>query len=489
MNTRIAGVLILALGLLAKPVLAEEITIVLGSEPTTLDPHAADDGGEKAVNDNVFETIMARDVEGNLELGIAAEEPTQVDDVTWEIKLRPDLTFHNGEPLDAEAVAYSVLRMIDPDLNSEQLSYFSTFSGAEAVDATTVHLTTSGPDPILPARLYYFMIVPPKASQADDFAQNPVGSGPYKFVSWDRGNTIRLEANPDYWNGAPEIDAVNYRFIEESGTRLSALLANEVDLITNLLPEFKERVPASASMRGLEHPIVLLNTDSGETADIRVRKALNLAIDKEALVAALFEGDATVEAGQLLGPTYFGFNPDVSAYPYDPEQAAALIKEAGAQGKEITLVGTSGRWLKDRELVEVVGGFWSAIGLEVDVQIYEFDEYLNRLFDKENRAEAIFVVSGNELLDADRSLSAYYASSGFGSSNTFPELEDWITSARTETDIDVRTSLYNDAVAFANEQATHAWLLNINNIWGMSERLQWTPRVDAKMFVNTMSLK
>ena len=146
-------------------------------------------------------------------------------------------------------------------------------------------------------------------------------------------------------------------------------------------------------------------------------------------------------------------------------------------------------WLKDRELVEVIGGFWSAIGLEVDVQIYEFDEYLKRLFDKENRAEAIFVVSGNELLDADRSLSAYYASSGFGASNSFPELEEWITAARTETDTDARATLSNDAVAFAHEQATHAWLLNINNIWGMSERLEWSPRVDAKMFVDTMSLK
>ena len=475
--------------LFAASAAADGITIVLGSEPTTLDPHAADDGGEKAVNDNVFETLMTRDEEGNLQLGLAAEEPGQIDELTWEIKLPPGLTFHNGEPLDAEAVAFSVRRMIDPELNSEQLSYFSTFAGAEAVDETTVRLSTSGPDPILPARLYYFMIVPPEASTAEDFAQNPVGSGPYRFVSWDRGNAIELEAHADHRDGAPEIESVTYRFIEESGTRLSALLADEVDLITNLSPEFTERVPAAASVRGLEHPIVLLNTDAGETADLRVRQALNLAIDKEALVSALFEGQAAVEAGQLLGPTYFGFNPDVSAYPYDPERATALIREAGAEGKEITLVGTSGRWLKDRELVEVIGGFWSAVGLEVDVQIYEFDEYLKRLFDKENRAEAIFVVSGNELLDADRSLSAYYASSGFGASNSFPELEEWIVAARTETDTDARTKLYNDAVAFAHEQATHAWLLNINNIWGMSERLDWTPRVDAKMFVDTMSLK
>lgn len=475
--------------LLTTSVWAEDITIVLGSEPTTLDPHAADDGGEKAVNDNVFETLMTRDVEGNLQLGLATEWPTQIDDVTWQIKLTPDVMFHNGEPLDAEAVAFSVNRMVDPELNSEQLSYFSTFKSAEAIDPTTVHLTTTGPDPILPARLYYFMIAPPKATLEDGFAASPIGSGPYKFVSWDRGNEIKLEANADYRGGAPEIDGVTYRFIEESGTRMASLMAGEVDLITNLLPEFKGQVPQAASMRGLEHPVVVLNTYEGLTADKNVRKALNYAIDKEALVSALFEGDATVEAGQLLGSTYFGFNEDISAYPYDPDLAKSLIKEAGAEGETITLVSTSGRWLKDRELTEVIGGFWSAVGLNVDVQIYEFDEYLKRLFDKDNRADAFFIVSGNELLDADRSFSAYYAPSGFGASNKFDELEDWVTAARTETDVEKRKELYNQAVAFAHEEATHTWLLNINNIWGLSDRLDWTPRVDGKMFVSTMSVK
>ncbi|MEO0703315.1 MAG: ABC transporter substrate-binding protein [Pseudomonadota bacterium] len=470
---------------------AEEIVIVIGSEPTTLDPHAADDGGEKAVNDNVFETLMVRDTEGNLGLGLAATEPTQVDPTTWEFTLKPGMTFHNGEPLDAAAVAFSVERMIDPDLNSEQLSYFSTMSGAEVIDDVTVHIKTSGPDPILPARMYYFMIVPPEASQADDFAEAPVGSGPYKFVSWDRGNQIVLEANADYRDGAPAISQVTYRFIEEPGTRLSTLLAGEVDLVTNLLPEFMGQVPQAASMRGLEHPMVLLNADGGITADARVRQALNYAIDKEALASALFEGQAQVEAGQLLGPTYFGFNDAITAYPYDPDQAMALLEEAGAAGGDITLVSTAGRWLKDRELTEVVAGFWSAVGLNVDVQIYEFDEYLQRLFRSEDgqRSDAIFVVSGNELLDADRSFSAYLAPSGFGASNSVEQLEEWITAARTEIDLDARQALYEQVVEYAHEEALLTFLLNINNIWGMSERLSWTPRVDGKMFVSTMSVE
>ncbi|CAN0605065.1 unnamed protein product, partial [Ectocarpus sp. 12 AP-2014] len=185
-------------------------------------------------------------------------------------------------------------------------------------------------------------------------------------------------------------------------------------------PEFRGQVPQAASMRSLEHPMVLLNHDGGITADTRVRQALNYAIDKEALASALFEGQAQVEAGQLLGPTYFGYNEDISAYPYDPDRARELLAEAGASDGQITLVSTSGRWLKDRELTEVIGGYWSAIGLDVDVQIYEFDEYLQRLFRSEDgqRSDAIFIVSGNELLDADRSFSAYLAPSGFGASNS-----------------------------------------------------------------------
>ncbi|MEM9975102.1 MAG: ABC transporter substrate-binding protein [Pseudomonadota bacterium] len=479
------------LAILPLTAFADEIVIVIGSEPTTLDPHAADDGGEKAVNDNVFETLMVRDTEGNLGLGLAAEEPTQVDATTWEFKLQPGITFHNGEPLDAAAVAFSVERMIDPELNSEQLSYFSTMAGAEVIDDVTVHIKTSGPDPILPARMYYFMIVPPEASQADDFAEAPVGSGPFKFVSWDRGNEIVLEADPEYRGGAPDVTQVTYRFIEEPGTRLSTLLAGEVDLVTNLLPEFMAQVPQAASMRGLEHPMVLLNADGGITADTRVRQALNYAIDKEALASALFEGQAQVEAGQLLGPTYFGFNEEISAYPYDPDRAMALLEEAGAAGGEITLVSTAGRWLKDRELTEVVAGFWSAVGLNVDVQIYEFDEYLQRLFRSEDgqRADAIFVVSGNELLDADRSFSAYLAPSGFGASNSIDQLEEWITAARTEIDLEARQALYEQVVEYAHEEALLTFLLNINNIWGMSERLSWEPRVDGKMFVSTMTVE
>lgn len=478
---------VMAIGL-AGPALAAEVTIAIGSEPTTLDPQARDDGGERAVNDNIFETLMARTPEGELVPGLAAAAPTQVDETTWEFTLREGVTFHNGEPFDSAAVAYSVARIIDPEFNSEQSSFFSTIVGATAVDPLTVQIMTNGPDPILPARMYWMKMVPPVYAEDDAFASAPVGTGPYMFDSWQRGSAITLTAYADYWGGAPSIEQVNYRFVEESGTRLAGLLSGEYDLITNLQPEFVDQVPKSAHVAGLEFPIVILSAVSGPTQDVRVRQALNYAVDKEVLANNLFEGYAQVSPGQLLASSFFGFNPDVAGYPYDPDKARALLEEAGAVGAEIEIIGTSGRWLKDRELVEVVAGFWEQAGVTPVVRIFEFDEYLNRLFDRETRGDGIFVVSSNEFLDADRSFSAYYSMNGIGSSNADAEMAAMIDAARTETDVAAREALYHQVVQHAFEQAYFLWLLNIEDIYGMSERLEWTPRVDAKLLVSEMAV-
>lgn len=465
------------------------ITIALGSEPTTLDPQLTDDGGERAVNDNIYETLVARTSEGDLVPGLATDLPTQVDDTTWEVSLHEGVTFHNGEAFDADSVVASVARVIDPEFNSEQLSFFSTITGAEAVDSTTVHVSTDGADPVLPARLYWMKMVPAEASGEEGFASAPVGTGPYRMVEWAQGEEITLEANSDYWGEAPAIDQVTYRFLPESSTRLSALSAGEVDLVTNLLPENIDQAPRSASVSGLEHPMMILHTNDGPTADVRVRRAINLAIDKQGIVDELFQGHGVVDDCQLLSPSWTGYNPDLEPYPYDPDQARELIAEAGAEGATIQLVGTSGRWLKDRETVEILGAQLSEVGLVPDIQIYEFNEYLNRLFDRETRPDAIYVASSNELLDADRTLSGEYHQDGIEASNTDAELANLVDAARTEADVEARQDLYEEATRIACDEAYFLFLFNTEDIYGMSERLVWEPRVDAKLLVQEMDLQ
>jgi len=338
----------------------------------------------------------------------------------------------------------------------------------------------------MPSRLYWMKMVPPGYAENPKFAEAPIGTGPYRFVHWNRGQDIVLETNAGYWGKKPQIKKVTYRFVEEPGTRLAGLKAGEFDLITNLLPEFTRQVPKAAHVLGLEHPIVILNADAGPTKDVMVRQALNYAVDKEALAEGLYEGFAQVAQGQLLSPSFFGFNKDVGPYPYNPKKAKSLLKQAGAAGATVEIIGTSGRWLKDREIVEAVAGYWDQVGIKAKVRIFEFNEYLNRLFDRKTRADAIFVVSSNELLDADKSFSAYYKAGGIGSSNTDAELAGLIDKARTETDVEKRTSLYHQAVKRAYDQAYFVWLLNIEDVYGMSKRLNWSARVDAKMLVHEM---
>ena len=355
--------------------LAQGVAIALGSEPTTLDPQLREDGGERAVNDNIYDTLMVRTPDGTLKLGLAASEPTLLDPQTWQVKLRPGVTFHNGESFNAEAVVYSIKRIIDPEFNSEQISFFNTITDAVKVDDLTVKIVTKGPDPILLSRLYWMKMVPPVYSKNAKFAVAPVGTGPYKFVEWQRGQTITLERNNDYWGTKPPIEKVTYRFVEEPGTRLAGLMAGEFDVITNLLPEFTQQVPQAIHILGLEHPIVILNADGGPTKDVRVRQALNYAVDKQALAEGLFEGYAQVAQGQLLSPSFFGYNQNVNAYAYDPQKAKTLLKQAGAAGATVELIGTAGRWLKDRELVESVAAYWDAAGVKTKVRIFEFNEY------------------------------------------------------------------------------------------------------------------
>lgn len=465
------------------------ITIATGSEPGTLDPQLKDDGGERAVNDNVYETLMARQADGTLVPGLASEGPTQVDDTTWQFKLRPSVKFTDGEAFNADAVVFSVKRIIDPSFKSEQASFFGTITGATKVDDLTVNVTTNGPDPVLPSRMYWMKMVAPQAAAAATFAEKPVGTGPYKFVEWVKGDHVTLEANPGYWGDKPSIAKVTYKFIPEAGTRLQALLSGQVDLITNILPEDLPQAPKSAHVPGLEHPIIILNARKGITADERVRQALNYAVDKQAIVKNIFGGLGVIDNCQLLSPAYFGYDSSLQPYPYDVNKAKELLTAAGATGKNIVLTGEAGRWLKDKETIQAVAQFWEAAGLKVQVQILDFaTEYLKRLFQQPGRPDAIYVSSSNELLDADRGYSNYYADGGPGASNSDAELKDLITKARTETDENARRQEYAQASKLACDKAYHLYLLNNEDTYGMSKKLEWTPRVDAKLIVKEMSV-
>ncbi|WP_313370210.1 ABC transporter substrate-binding protein [Achromobacter animicus] len=461
---------------------AADITLALGTEPSTLDPQTAQDGSERAVSRNIFETLLTRTPAGELVPQLATALPRQIDATTWEVTLRPNLKFSDGKPLDAAAVAASINRIVDPKTASRQRPFFLGIKQAEAVDAVTVKVHTNGADPALPARLSWLTIVSPAAAADGSLSQKPVGSGPYVLTEWSKGNRIVLTKNPNYWNpkAVGNVDRATYRFVAEPGTRLSGLRAGDFDFITNLLPEDTKRVAKAVTLKGTDLPFVSLNALKGLTADVRVRQALNYAVDKEALANDLYGGYASVSHGQLLAPGWFGYDASIKPYPYDPKRATELLKAAGAHGKSIDLYAPSGRWLKDKELAETIAAYWEAAGLKVNFRVLAWAEYLDAL--NKNRVPTEAQISSshsNQLLDADRTLSAYYAEGGVAAANDNAELKKLIEDARQEADPAKRQTLYSKALQIGRDQAYLVFLLGGGEIFGLSKRVDFSPRVDG----------
>ena len=457
------------------------IVIGLGTEPGSLDPQAVDQFAMFTINDNVFDKLVTRNAAGDLVPGVATDTGTPIDDTTWQYTVREGVTFHNGEPLNADAVVHSVLRIIDPDYATPLKDNLGTVVGAEKVDEHTVNILTSGPDPLIPTRMTLLYLVPPEASQSEDFGDNPVGSGPYKFVSWERGIAVELEADHDYPGDHPSVSNVRFLFIEEYGTRLAGVLNAEIDLMVDLLPEDNARVDQTWSTpTGLKQFIVSLNARAGSPIeDVRIRQALNYAVDKEAIAEGLFSGIAEILQGQMLNPNWFGFNPDLDPFPYDPDRARELLAEAGADHLDIQLVSLVGNSLLDRETTEAVAAYWAEVGVHAEIFIPEFSEYIDRLIDRENRPDAIFVPHDNILFDGDRTLSAYYHSQGCCGSMDPSEADDWIDAARTEIDQDARLKLYQDVGQAGHDGAWYVWLVSIPNVYGGTDRIDWSARADG----------
>ena len=257
MNAFTGGVrAIVVVGLLAMaPALAQaqSVTMAISSEPSTLDPQKTMDGGERRVNDNVFEALLSRNADSELAPGLAIELPKRIDDTTWQFKLRQGVKFHNGELFNADAVVHSVTRIFSPEYKSTVLGDLTGIKGAEKVDDHTVNIKTTRLDTLLPARMYWLKIVPMKGSEDPSFASKPVGTGPYRVTEWVRGNYVQLERNPDYWGPKPQIEKARYRFVSEGGTALAGLIAGEFDFVDNLQAEFARQAPQVARRQGREH--------------------------------------------------------------------------------------------------------------------------------------------------------------------------------------------------------------------------------------------
>ncbi|MEO6885322.1 MAG: ABC transporter substrate-binding protein [Jatrophihabitantaceae bacterium] len=463
------------------------MTLTINGEPTTLDPQARDDGNLRDVDDNIFETLLTRSPDGTkLEPLLATSSPKQVNPTTWEFQLRQGVKFTDGEAFDAASAVYSIKRIIDPKYNSELASSVSTIVDAKAVSQYTLDVVTKAADPVLPSRMYFISMMAPNAKNP---AQTPVGTGPYTLATWANGDHISLQANPGYWGTQPSITKVTFNYPQESGTRLSQLLANSTDLVTNLLPTDAKSVPQLLVAPGDNHSLVILNAESGVTADVRVRQALNYAVNTPLLAKSIYGGYATPDSCQIMSPSWFGYNTSLKPYSYDMDKAKQLLQQAGAVGKTITLVAdASGRWLADSDFAQAVAQSWRDAGLKVNVQLLQFSQYLDKLFNQPQRPDSIILYHDNSLFDADRTVSTYYEQGGSGASNSNQQIVQLATAARSEMDPTKRQQDYDQITQIGCDQALFYFGMHVQDLYGASNRLHWTPRADGQIYAAQMSV-
>src|SRR5215217_4190862 len=316
---------------------AEELTIDLAVEPATLDPALVYESDGWSVVHSIYDALVQLGAGGALEM-VLAESLTQVDPLTWEIRLRPDITFHNGEPLDATAVAFSVDHILDPKTGSQIAGNFQVIEEVEEVDPLTVRLHLSAPAPWLPSLMAPWLVILPPVYASDptnDFANNPVGTGPYRFVRWERGSRISLKRNADYFGetakGEPDAARVTFRFVPDATTRVSDVVSGTSQLVRAVPYDELETVAATAQV--VEQPIagcafVRIPTDVAPFDNEKVRLALNHAVNVESIIASLVGGNG-VRLPNPFVPGGLGYDENLTPHAYDPELAQQLLADAG----------------------------------------------------------------------------------------------------------------------------------------------------------------
>jgi peptide/nickel transport system substrate-binding protein len=475
---------------------AKDLTIAQGGGPTTLDPLREQAGPMMNIWTLLFDGLTKRESDGTIAPALATSWQA-ISNNLWEFKLRKDVKFHNGEPFNADAVKFTLERILDKTRSSQALTRLPQLGAVEIVDPYTVRIHTKGPVPTFLSDLTWAFMVPPKyiKEKGDDYAaQNPVGTGPFKFLRWRQGQFIEMAANTGYFGGPPKIDKLTVRQIPDDATRMASLMTRESDIVVQIPPDLVKTVQQSgnahvASVGAYMSMVVHFDSVRGPLTNKKIRQAINYAIDKKSLVNDLLAGQGKPLLGQVLMPGVFGFNPDLTPYPYDPARAKKLLAEAGvAQGLTLTLNTPVGRYIADREIAIAVAGQLSKVGIHVNVVPKEWGLYIKEL--RSNRLGDMFLIGWSNYGDAGYVLPHFTSRSSFGVYRSNPKLDALVQKARVEIDPVARAHIYKEATELMREAAPAAFLVQPSAIYGVSNKvIGFSPRSDERWGLTKVDLK
>ncbi len=492
---------------------AEKLTIGLASEPTSLDPHFHNLGPNNAMSVHIFDRLIAQDEKQRLSPGLAVSwEP--VDELTWEFKLREGVKFHDGSDFNADDVVCTMARA--PDVPNSPSGYGTYLKGKEVIkiDDYTVHFKTAAPYPLMGNDISTIPVISELGcdSTTEDFNAGTaaIGTGPFKFQSYTPGESIVLVRNDDYWGDTSVWSEVEFRPITSGPSRVASLLAGDVDMISGVpttdITTLKGNDDIQLS-QGVSNRVIYLHMDQfrenspfvkangggdikNPLMDVRVRKAISMAISRDAIVDRVMEGVA-LPAGQLLPEGFFGVSDKLDVVAYDPEGAKALMAEAGyADGFEMTIHGPNDRYINDAKIVEAIAQMLTRVGIKTAVETMPRSVYFGRASkgSPEGLPEFSFILvgwgagSGEASSPLKSLIHTYDKDAGFGSSNRGRHSDSETDALIEEALRTVDDAKRQDLLARATERAienvaiipTHFQV----NTWAAKKGLSYIARTD-----------
>jgi peptide/nickel transport system substrate-binding protein len=465
-----------------------EVNIALTTDATTLDPARPTVTNDTVVANYFYDFLLWRTVDGRLAPRLA-ESWRNVNETTWEFKLRRGVRFHNGEPLTAEAVKFTYDRVLNPDNKIPGRGQISTIQEVKVIDPLTVHFITKAPDPTLAsATTFRQPIIPPRYFQEvgeTRFALQPNGTGPFIFKEWVKDSRIVAEANPNYWGGAPRVKRIIFRPIPEYATRVSLLRTGEVDLIPAVVPDQAEALRRERGVRIVTTPtlrtmFLIMRPDRSPLEDKRIRQALNHAVNKESIVTNLLRGFGVVAKAQVVGPVFFGYNPNLQPYAFDQEKAKQLLAEAGyPHGFSLDLFTPAGRYTLDKEIAQVIAAQLARVGVRARVTPYEWGVYAKMQLDKQLGHLSLFGFAGPyDAAGIYHSLFVTNQPWGVGPYWSRPALDRVVETARTRIDPRVRQEALWQAAAMIREEAPVLFLHHLVEIYAVRDGVEFVGRPD-----------
>ncbi|MCJ2164719.1 MULTISPECIES: ABC transporter substrate-binding protein [unclassified Pseudodesulfovibrio] len=506
----ISFVVMASLMLGASFAMARDLTLGLKGEPTSLDPHFHNVTSNNENSLFIFDRLVNQDYRQKLEPGLA-ESWTPVNDTTWEFKLRKGVTFHDGSPFTAEDVKFTIERIPNvPNSPSSFTFAVSAITEVEIIDPHTIRVHSEKPSPLMPRNFAAFNIVSKKAAEGmttEDFnsGKAAIGTGPYKLVEWARGDKIVYERNENYWGKKLPWEKIIVRPISNDGTRVAALKSGDVDLINFVPPadmKHLEKAEGVTLSKSSSTRLIYLHLDSDRDdtpmvtdndgnkiknpmKDVRVRKAISKAINREAIASRIMDGLA-IPAAQMLPDGYEGTSPNLKPEKYDPAGAKALLAEAGyPDGFRITIHGPNDRYVNDGDIAQAIAQMLTKVGIKTEVNTMPKAVY----FGKASALEFSLMLVGWATDTGEHSncigslLHTYDKEKGYGASNrgrySNPVVDQKMEEALVTVDMEKHNKLLIEAVEIGMGDVGIVPIHYQVNVWGTKKGLSYHGRTDG----------